>query len=62
MSELLHIFLEAKEQGKLTEQVTISRRKGRIFDYILPGEIITDKDDISIENLDDVINEIRTYK
>ena len=62
MSELLHIFLEAKEQGKLSEQVTISRRNGRIFDYILPEEIIMDKDVISIENLDDVINEIKSYK
>lgn len=62
MSELLHIFLEAKEQGKLSKTVTISRRNGKIFDYILPGEIIMDKDVISIENLDDVINEIKSYK
>lgn len=62
MSELLHIFLEAKEKGLLTDTVTISRRNGKIFDYILPGEPVMEKDVVSNENLDDVIEEIKSYK
>lgn len=62
MSELLHIFVEAKEQGLLTNKVTISRRNGKIFDYILPGEPIMERDVVSVENLDDIIEEIKSYK
>ncbi|MBS7948040.1 hypothetical protein [Streptococcus suis] len=61
MTEVQVIFEEAIENGWLGETVTIVRRDGKIFDFVLEGEKVQPHEVVSVEVLDDVIKEISNY-
>lgn len=58
MTEVQVIFEEAIENGWFGNIVTIVRRDGQIFDFVLPGEVIMSYDVISQERLEDVMREL----
>lgn len=63
MNTTLDYFIEAIENGYLymDGEVTVSRRNGKVFDYVLPDEVVTKNDTLSVENLADVMKELKTY-
>ncbi|HEN6178060.1 TPA: hypothetical protein U7E19_001034 [Streptococcus agalactiae] len=62
MNDTLYIFEEAiSKQFFTSEVILVSRRNGKIVDYILDGEVITQNDRISYEHIDDIMKEIKNY-
>ncbi|HEM6513476.1 TPA: hypothetical protein U2E08_000815 [Streptococcus suis] len=61
MNETLYIFLEGKAKGWFSDTVGVVRKNGRVFDFVLEGEKVQPHEVVSIEKLDDVIQEISNY-
>ncbi|HEM3667008.1 TPA: hypothetical protein U1C81_000747 [Streptococcus suis] len=61
MTEVQVIFEEAIENGWFSETVTVVRRDGKIFDYVLPGEAVKPWEVVSEDKLVDVIGELEKY-
>ncbi|HFU4203833.1 TPA: hypothetical protein ACGO8F_001431 [Streptococcus suis] len=61
MTEIQAIFEEAIENGWFGETVTVVRRDGKIFDYVLPGEPVRPWEVVCEEKLEDVMREIKKY-
>ncbi|MCH1694885.1 hypothetical protein ACJBRH_01115 [Streptococcus suis] len=59
MTEVQVIFEEAIEKGWFGETVTVVRRDGKIFDFVLPGEEVRPWEAVSEEKLVDVMRELR---
>ncbi|HEM5240271.1 TPA: hypothetical protein U1338_001179 [Streptococcus suis] len=58
MSETQAIFIEALENNWLSDTITVVRKDGKIYDFVLPGEQILDYEVISRESLDIVLEEL----
>ncbi|AIF87507.1 TPA: hypothetical protein ACG5TP_001688 [Streptococcus agalactiae] len=62
MNDTLYTFEEAiSKQFFTSEVILVSRRNGKIVDYILDGEVITQNDRISYEHIDNIMKEIKNY-
>lgn len=61
MEETLYIFEEAVEKGWLKDTVTVVRKDGRLFDYVLDGEEVRPHEKVTVENLDSVMQELRRH-
>ncbi|HEN0904152.1 TPA: hypothetical protein U3R78_000052 [Streptococcus agalactiae] len=62
MNDTLYTFEEAISKQFFTSEVILfSRRNGKIVDYILDGEVITQNDRISYEHIDNIMKEIKNY-
>ncbi|MBL6538709.1 hypothetical protein JNG37_08150 [Streptococcus suis] len=59
MTEVQVIFEEAIKNGWFSETVTIVRRDGEIFDFVLPGEEVRPWEVVSEEKLVDVMRELK---
>ncbi|MFM0762030.1 hypothetical protein [Streptococcus suis] len=59
MTEVQVIFEEAIDNGWFGEVVTIVRRDGKIFDFVLPGEEVRPWEVVSEEKLVDVMRELK---
>ncbi|HFI0835985.1 hypothetical protein Q7W19_01590 [Streptococcus suis] len=62
MSETQAIFIEALENNWLSDTITVVRKDGKIYDFVLPGEQILDYEVISRESLDIVLEELNLTK
>ncbi|MGO0093092.1 competence regulator inhibitor paratox [Streptococcus suis] len=63
MNETLYIFEEAIANNLFKSPIiTVVRKNGKIFDFVLEGEPIKESEQISKENLTAVLSELRTYK
>ncbi|CYW46990.1 competence regulator inhibitor paratox [Streptococcus suis] len=60
MTEVQVIFEEAIENGWFGEMVTVVRRDGEIFDFVLPGESVRPWEVVSVEKLADVMRELKS--
>ncbi|HEM5176403.1 TPA: hypothetical protein U1311_001433 [Streptococcus suis] len=60
MTEVQVIFEEAIENGWFGETVTVVRRDGKIFDFVLPGESVRPCEVVSEEKLVDVMRELKS--
>ncbi|HEM3629371.1 TPA: hypothetical protein U1C44_000977 [Streptococcus suis] len=60
MTEVQVIFEEAIEKGWFGETVTVVRRDGKIFDFVLPGEEVRPWEAVSEEKLVDVMRELKS--
>lgn len=61
MNETLYIFEEAVEKGWLKDTVTVVRKDGKLFDYVLDGEEVRLHEVATKEPLHAVMAELRTY-
>ena len=61
MKDVKYIFEEAIEKGWLDDIVTVVRKNGLIFDFVLDGEEVKPYEVISREKLEDVMGEISFY-
>lgn len=61
MKDVKYVFDEAIENGWLDDVVTIVRRNGLIFDFVLPGEEVKPYEVVSCEKLKDVLTEINNH-
>ncbi|HGD1207938.1 TPA: hypothetical protein ACINLK_001759 [Streptococcus agalactiae] len=62
MNDTLYTFEEAiSKQFFTSEVILVSRRNGKIVDYILDGEVITQNDRISYEHIDNIMKGIKNY-
>ena len=61
MKDVKYIFEEAIENGWLDDVVTVVRKNGIIFDFVLPGEEVKEHEVVSREKLEDVMGEISFY-
>lgn len=62
MNDTLYTFEEAiSKQFFTSEVILVSRRNGKIVDYILDGEVITQNDRISYEHINNIMKEIKNY-
>lgn len=61
MSDVKYIFDEAVEKGWLQDAVTVVRKQGKLFDFVLPGEKVQPHEVVSIESLASVMAELCTY-
>lgn len=61
MNETLYIFEEAVEKGWLKDTVRVVRKDGRIFDYVLDGEDVRPHEKVTVENLDSIMQELKSY-
>ena len=61
MKDVKYIFEEAIENGWLDDAVTVVRKNGLIFDFVLPGEEVKEHEVVSREKLEDVMGEIEKY-
>lgn len=59
MTEVQVIFEEAIENGWFGEMVTVVRRDGEIFDFVLPGEPVRPWEAVREEKLVDVMEELK---
>ncbi|HEM3656451.1 TPA: hypothetical protein U1C91_000589 [Streptococcus suis] len=59
MTEVQVIFEEAIDNGWFGETVTVVRRDGKIFDFVLPGEEVRPWEVVSEENIRDVMRELK---
>ncbi|HEM3471357.1 TPA: hypothetical protein U1B27_000057 [Streptococcus suis] len=59
MTEVQVIFEEAIENGWFGETVTVVRRDGEIFDFVLPGEPVRPCEVVSEDKLVDVMRELK---
>ena len=58
MKDVKYIFEEAIENGWIDDVVTVVRKNGLIFDFVLPGEEVKEHEVVSREKLEDVMGEI----
>ncbi|MDG3137230.1 hypothetical protein [Streptococcus suis] len=59
MTEVQVIFEEAIDNGWVGETVTVVRRDGKIFDFVLPGEEVRPWEVVSEEDIRDVMRELK---
>ncbi|HEM3698804.1 TPA: hypothetical protein U1C85_001886 [Streptococcus suis] len=59
MTEVQVIFEEAIENGWFGETITVVRRNGEIFDFVLPDEPVRPWEAVSEEKLVDVMRELK---
>lgn len=54
--------MEAIERGFIKgDKISIVRRKGKIYDYVLPGEKVEPGEIVEIEDLDVVLEELKEF-
>lgn len=54
--------MEAIERGFIKgDKISIVRRKGKIHDYVLPGEKVEPGEIVEIEDLDVVLEELKEF-
>lgn len=58
---VIYDFEEAIEKGWLGDVVTVVRKNGLVFDFVLPGEEVKEHEKTSLERLADVMEEIKKY-
>ena len=61
MKDVKYIFEEAIKNGWLDNEVTVVRKNGLIFDFVLDGEEVKPYEVVSREKLEDVMGEIELY-
>ncbi|HFI0113897.1 TPA: hypothetical protein ACGPA6_000280 [Streptococcus suis] len=62
MSETQAIFIEALENNWLSDTITVVRKNGKIYDFVLTGEQILDYEVVSKESLARVLEELNLTK
>ncbi|CYX45764.1 competence regulator inhibitor paratox [Streptococcus suis] len=62
MSETQAIFIEALENNWLSDTITVVRKNGKIYDFVLTGEQILDYEVVSKESLALVLEELNLTK
>ncbi|WP_409374359.1 hypothetical protein [Streptococcus suis] len=62
MSETQAIFIEALENNWLSDTVTVVRKNGKIYDFVLTGEQILEYEVVSKESLALVLQELNLTK